>query len=162
MIWGGRGTKDLVVHVKVNRQPLTDVWDQSHIESASTLFVCFSYARNRSLDRLLSAIHILRNSLLLKTMTEKSMSWGQSRIQRHNINSYKIYKEIGTQFVSTHIFVTILYPKQERVKLHTFFKTISKEVQKKERKNNDKFRWSRYEIWNLFWIIPPTIKECIW
>ena len=74
VIWGGRGTKDLVVYVKVYRQSLTDVWDQSNLELASTLFVCFSYARNRSLDRdlfcgmssarLLSAIHILWLHLL--------------------------------------------------------------------------------------------------
>ena len=91
---GGRETKDLVEYMKVNRQPLTDVWDQSNLKSASTLFVCFSYTRNRNLDRdlfcgvsstrLLSAIHILCNSLLLKTMTEKSISWGLSRIQNHN------------------------------------------------------------------------------
>ena len=84
VIWGGMKTKDLVVYVKVNRHPLTNVWGQSSPELTSTLFVCLSYARNRSLDwdlfcgvsnaRLPSAIHILRNSLLQRTMTEISIS----------------------------------------------------------------------------------------
>ena len=73
---------------------LRPVWDQSNLELASTLFVFVSYARNRSLDRdlfcevssarLLSAIHIPRNSLLQRT--EMSISWGQSRIQRHTMS----------------------------------------------------------------------------
>ena len=86
MIWGGRKTKDLVVYVKVNWHPLTNVWEQFSPELTSTLFVCLSYAWNRSLDwdlfcgvssaRLPSAIHILRNSLLQRTMTEISISSG--------------------------------------------------------------------------------------
>ena len=93
VIWGGRKTKDLVVYVKVNWHPLTNIWGQSSPELTSTLFVCLSYARNRSLDRdlfcevsstrLPSAIHILRNSHLQRTMTEISISSGQNRIQRH-------------------------------------------------------------------------------
>ena len=96
VIWGGRKTKDLVVYVKVNWHPLTNVWGQSSPELASTLFVCLSYARNRILDqdlfcgmssaRLPSAIHILRNSLLQRTMTAISIFSGQSRIQRHKRN----------------------------------------------------------------------------
>ena len=90
----GRGTKDFVVYVKVNWQPLTNIWDQSNFELATALFVCFSYAQNRSLDqdlfcgesstRLLSAVHILCNSFRQRTMTKMSISWGQSRIQYHN------------------------------------------------------------------------------
>ena len=83
LIWRGRKTKDLVVYVKVNWHPLTEVWGQSRPELTPTLFVCLSYARNRSLDRdlfcgvssarLPSTIHILRNSLLQRTMTEMSI-----------------------------------------------------------------------------------------
>ena len=86
VIWGGRKTKDLVVYVKVNWHPLTNVWDHSSPELTSTSFVCLSYARNRSLDwdlfcgvssaRLPSVIHILPNSLLQWTMTEISISSG--------------------------------------------------------------------------------------
>ena len=86
VIWGGRKTKDLVVYVKVNWHPLTNIWGQFSLELTSTLFVCLSYAQNRSLDwdlfygvssaRLPSAIHILRNSLLQRTMTETSISSG--------------------------------------------------------------------------------------
>ena len=71
VIWGVKKTKDLVVYVKVNWHPLINVWGQFSPELTSTLFVCLSYARNRSLDRdlfcgvsstrLPSAIHILRN-----------------------------------------------------------------------------------------------------
>ena len=92
VIWGCRKTKDLAVYVKVNWHPLTNVWGQFGPELTSTLFVCLSYGRNRSLDRdlfcgvsssrLPSAIHILRNSLLLRTMTEVSIPSGQSRMQR--------------------------------------------------------------------------------
>ena len=92
VIWVGRKTKDLVVYVKVNWHLLTNVWGQFSPELTSTLFVCLLYARNRSLDRdlfcgmssarLPSAIHILRNSLLQRKMTEISISSGQSRIQR--------------------------------------------------------------------------------
>ena len=51
-IWGGRKTKDLVVHVNVNVNwyPLTSVWDQSSPKLTSTLFTGLPYARNRSLD----------------------------------------------------------------------------------------------------------------
>ena len=93
VIWVGRKTKDLVVYVKVNWQPLTNVWGQFSSKLTSTLFVCLTYARNRSLARdlfcgvssagLPSAIHILRNSLLQRTMTEISISSGQSRIKRN-------------------------------------------------------------------------------
>ena len=72
VIWVGRKTKDLVVYVKVNWHPLINVWGQFSPESTSTLFVCLSYAQNRSLDRdlfcgvssarLPSAIHIVRNN----------------------------------------------------------------------------------------------------
>ena len=51
VIWGGRKTKDLVVYVKVNWHFLTNVWGQFSPKLTSTLFVCLSYARNRSLDR---------------------------------------------------------------------------------------------------------------
>ena len=37
-IWGGRKTKDLVVYVKMNWHPLTDVWDQSRPKFTPTLF----------------------------------------------------------------------------------------------------------------------------
>ena len=93
MIWGGRKTKDLVVYVKVNWHPLTHVWDKSSAELTATLFICLSYAQNRtyvrdffngvSSARLPSEIHILRNSLLQRTMTEISIPSGQSIIQRH-------------------------------------------------------------------------------
>ena len=53
VIWGTRKTKDLVVYVKVNWHPFTNVWGHSGPELASTLFVCLLYARNRSLDRYL-------------------------------------------------------------------------------------------------------------
>ena len=86
VIWGDRKTKDLVVYVKVNWHPLTNVWGQFSPKLTSTLFVCLSYTRNRSLDRdlfcgvssarLPSAIHVLRNSLLQRTMTEISISSG--------------------------------------------------------------------------------------
>ena len=86
MIWGGRKTKDLVVYVKVNWHPLTNVWGWFSPELTFTLFVCLSYARNRSLHRdlfcgvssarLPLAIHILHNSLLRRTMTEISISSG--------------------------------------------------------------------------------------
>ena len=49
-IWGGRKTKDMVVYVKVNWHPLTNVWDQSNPKLTSTLFAGLPYARNRSLD----------------------------------------------------------------------------------------------------------------
>ena len=84
MIWGGRKTKDLVAYVKVNWHPLTNVWGQFSPELTSTLFVCLSYTWNGSLDRdlfcgvssarLPSAIHILCNSLLQRTITEMSIS----------------------------------------------------------------------------------------
>ena len=51
VIWGGMKTKDLVVYVKVNWHPLTKAWGQASPELTSTLFVCLSYARNRSLER---------------------------------------------------------------------------------------------------------------
>ena len=86
MIWGGRKTKDFLVYVKVNWHPLINVWGQFSPELTSTLFVCLSNARNRSLDwdlfcgvssaRLSPAIHILRNSILQRTMTEISISSG--------------------------------------------------------------------------------------
>ena len=92
VIWGGRKIKDLVVYVKVNWHPLTNVWDQSSPKLTSTLYVCWSYAKNRSLDRdlfcgvssarLPSAINILRNSLLQRTMIKISIFSGQSRIQQ--------------------------------------------------------------------------------
>ena len=44
VIWGGRKTKYLVVYVKVNWYPLTNVWGQFGPELTSTLFVCLSYA----------------------------------------------------------------------------------------------------------------------
>ena len=82
----GRKTKDLVVYVKVNWHSLTNIWGQFGPELTSTLFLCLSYARNRSFDRdlfcgvssarLPSAIHILRNSLLQRTMTKISISSG--------------------------------------------------------------------------------------
>ena len=108
MIWGGRKTKDLVVYVKVNWHPLTNIWGQSSPELASTLFVCLLYAQNRSLDRdlfcvvssarLPSAIHILHNSFLQRTMTEILISSGQSRIQRYT-NNFILYKSfVCTQF----------------------------------------------------------------
>ena len=50
-IWVGRKTKDLVVYVKVNWHPLTNVWDQSSPKLTSTLFAGLPYARNRSLDK---------------------------------------------------------------------------------------------------------------
>ena len=46
MIWGSMKTKDLVVYVKVNSHPLTNVWGQSSPELTSTLFVGLSYTRN--------------------------------------------------------------------------------------------------------------------
>ena len=82
VIWRGRKTKDLVVYVKVNWHPLTNVWGQFSLELISTLFVCLSYARNRSLDRDLfcrvssTRLLILRNSLLQRTMAEISISSG--------------------------------------------------------------------------------------
>ena len=86
VIWGGMKTKDLVVYVKVNWHPLTNVWGRFSPELTSTLFVYLSYARNRSLDRdlfcgvlsarLPSAICILRNSILQRTTTEISISSG--------------------------------------------------------------------------------------
>ena len=48
--WGGRKTKDLVVYVKVNWHPLTNVWDQSSPKLTATLFAGLPYARNRNLD----------------------------------------------------------------------------------------------------------------
>ena len=39
-IWGGRKTKDLVVYVKVNWHPLTNVWDQS---SPNLTFILLVY-----------------------------------------------------------------------------------------------------------------------
>ena len=89
VIWRvGRKTKDLVVYVKVNWLPLTNIWVQSSPKLTSTLFVSLSYAWNRSLDRDLfygvpSAIHILHNSLLQRTMTKMSIPSGQSRILQH-------------------------------------------------------------------------------
>ena len=50
VIWRGRKTKDLVVHVKVNWHPLTNVCDQSNPKLTSTLFAGLPYARNRSFD----------------------------------------------------------------------------------------------------------------
>ena len=50
VIWEGRKTKDLVVCVKENWHPLTNVWSQFSPDLTSTLFVCLSYAQN-SLDR---------------------------------------------------------------------------------------------------------------
>ena len=86
VIWGGTKKNDLVVFVKANSTPLTNFWGQFSPGLTSTLFVCLSYPRNRSLDRDLfggvssarmpSVIHILRNSLLQKTMTEISISSG--------------------------------------------------------------------------------------
>ena len=86
VIWGGMKTKNSVVYVRVNWHPLTNIWGQFSPEWTSTLFVCLSYARKRSLDRdlfcgvwsarLPSAIHILRISLQRKTMTEISISSG--------------------------------------------------------------------------------------
>ena len=49
-IWGGWKTKDLLVYVKVNWYPLTNVWDQSSPKLTSTLFAGSPYARNRRLD----------------------------------------------------------------------------------------------------------------
>ena len=49
-IWGSRKTKDLVVYVKVNWHPLTNVGDQSGPNLTSTLFAGSPYAQNRSLD----------------------------------------------------------------------------------------------------------------
>ena len=73
VIWVGRKTKNLVVYVKVNWHPLTKIWGQFSPELTSTLFVCLSYAWNRSLDRdlfcgvssarLTSVIHILHNKI---------------------------------------------------------------------------------------------------
>ena len=51
VIWGGRKTKDLVVYVKVDWNPLTNLWDQTSPKLTATLFACWSYARNRSLNR---------------------------------------------------------------------------------------------------------------
>ena len=48
--WRSRKTKDLVVYVKVNWHPLTNVWDQSSPKLTSTLFASLPYARNRSFD----------------------------------------------------------------------------------------------------------------
>ena len=43
-------SKDLVVYVKVNWHPLTNVWDQSSPKLTSTLFAGLPYAQNKSLD----------------------------------------------------------------------------------------------------------------
>ena len=42
VIWVGKKTKELVVYVKVNWHPLTNVWGQFSSELTSTLFVCLS------------------------------------------------------------------------------------------------------------------------
>ena len=94
----------------MNWQPLTNVWDQSDLELTYTLFVCLSYARNRSLDRdlfcgvssarLPSVILSLRNSLLQRTMTEISISWGQSRIQRHNSLQHPLISKSASPFTN--------------------------------------------------------------
>ena len=111
MIWVGRKTYDLVGYVKVNWHHLTKVRGQSGPKLVATLFVCLSYARNRSLDRdlfcvvssarLPSAIHILRNSLLLRTMTEISISSGQSRIQRHKSDTHHIVTSLNLKEIIT-------------------------------------------------------------
>ena len=49
-IWRGMKTKDLVLYVKVNWYPLTNVWDQSSPKFISTLFAGLPCARNKSLD----------------------------------------------------------------------------------------------------------------
>ena len=62
----GRKTKNLAVYVKGNWHPLTNLWDQSSPEFSFTLFVCLSYARNRSLDRdLFSGVSSARLPLTL-------------------------------------------------------------------------------------------------
>ena len=86
MIWEGRKTKDLVVYVKVNWHPLTNVWGQFSPYLTSTLFVCLSYARNRSFDRDLFCG--VSSAKLPSTLDVHKM--GQLFMQHHNKNGFGV------------------------------------------------------------------------